>query len=63
MVRPTNSPYLFVTLSDPRREALQASFTTKEIKKSISDCGSNKAPGLDGFLFSLFEKVLGDYEG
>ena len=35
---------------------LTSMFSKQEIKEAVFDCGSNKAPGLDGFNFSFVKR-------
>lgn len=53
--RRTDSSYFF-KLSDSQIQFLQAPFINEEIKKTVWDCGSTKAPGLDGFTFIFIKR-------
>ncbi|GJS44823.1 putative RNA-directed DNA polymerase, eukaryota, reverse transcriptase zinc-binding domain protein [Tanacetum coccineum] len=41
-------------ISCDQRELLERSFSQDEIKKAVWDCGGDRAPGPDGFTFSIF---------
>nr|GEW46000.1 RNA-directed DNA polymerase, eukaryota [Tanacetum cinerariifolium] len=41
-------------LSNDQRDDLERMVTKEEVKKAVWDCGSDKAPGPDGFSFSFF---------
>lgn len=46
----------FLKLSVDHISFLHAPFTSEEIKTVVWDCGSDKAPGPDGFIFGFFFK-------
>ncbi|GKB29228.1 putative RNA-directed DNA polymerase [Tanacetum coccineum] len=54
--RPTFSSNLFKHLSDEHNLILENPFTHQEIKDAVWNCGSEKAPGPDGFSFKLIKK-------
>nr|GEY65887.1 RNA-directed DNA polymerase, eukaryota [Tanacetum cinerariifolium] len=43
-------------LQSYQRSELEAKVTNEEIKKAVWDCGTDKAPGPDGFTFCFFRK-------
>ena len=49
----------FKKLSVDQCSFLDASFSNDEIKQAVWDCGSDKAPGPDGFTFGFFKKFSG----
>ncbi|KAK9057748.1 hypothetical protein SSX86_022586 [Deinandra increscens subsp. villosa] len=49
-------------LSESDKEGLVASFSKMEIKKAVWDCGSDKAPGPDGFTFAFLKKFWNLFE-
>lgn len=53
----------FLTLSDLEISELERRVSIDEIRKAVWDCGSDKAPGPDGFSFSVFETILGHLQG
>ncbi|PWA47507.1 RNA-directed DNA polymerase, eukaryota [Artemisia annua] len=54
-VRPTILSDSFLKLSPNQITSLDAPFSCEEIKKAVWDCGSDKAPGPDGFTFGFFK--------
>ncbi|GKD86312.1 putative RNA-directed DNA polymerase, partial [Tanacetum coccineum] len=54
--RPTYSSSLFNQLSVDEVQLLVTSFFDVEIKDAVWDCGSDKAPGPDGFTFKFLKK-------
>jgi hypothetical protein len=63
-LRPTLEGCTFKQLSDSDRNLLVAPFSSAEFKAAVWDCGSNKAPGPDGFNFGFIKRfwdVLGTY--
>ncbi|GJX40419.1 RNA-directed DNA polymerase, eukaryota, reverse transcriptase zinc-binding domain protein, partial [Tanacetum coccineum] len=55
-VRPTIVSDSFLKLSPNQITSLDAPFSCEEIKRALWDCGSDKAPGLDGFTFGFFKR-------
>ncbi|GJX41629.1 RNA-directed DNA polymerase, eukaryota, partial [Tanacetum coccineum] len=55
-VRPTILSDCFLKLSTNQITSLDAPFSCEEIKKAAWDCGSDKAPGPDGFTFGFFNR-------
>ncbi|XP_022041656.2 uncharacterized protein LOC110944302 [Helianthus annuus] len=49
-------------LSDAEAESLVIPFSDKEIKEALFDCGSDKAPGPDGFNFRFIKKYWALFE-
>lgn len=52
----TNFTRLFKTLDHEDRLNLESIMVEEEVWKAIQDCGSQKAPGLDGFNFGFIKK-------
>ncbi|GKV25193.1 hypothetical protein SLEP1_g34663 [Rubroshorea leprosula] len=50
----------FKQISGADNELLTATFSEKEIKEAIWECGSSKAPGPDGFNFSFIKEMWED---
>nr|GEX39942.1 RNA-directed DNA polymerase, eukaryota, reverse transcriptase zinc-binding domain protein [Tanacetum cinerariifolium] len=46
----------FKRLQSDQRSVLEAKGTNDEIKKAVWECGTDKAPGPDGFTFGFFRK-------
>nr|GEX83693.1 RNA-directed DNA polymerase, eukaryota, reverse transcriptase zinc-binding domain protein [Tanacetum cinerariifolium] len=42
------------TLSVDQKTDLESMVTIEEVKRAVWDCGSDKAPGLDGYTFSFY---------
>ncbi|GJX45144.1 ribonuclease H-like domain-containing protein [Tanacetum coccineum] len=55
-VRPTIVSDSFLKLSPNQITSLDAPFSREEIKRVVWDCGSDKAPGPDGFTFGFFKR-------
>ncbi|KAJ9564278.1 hypothetical protein OSB04_000244 [Centaurea solstitialis] len=55
-IRPVITSSLFKTLSVSQRERLEIPFSEQEVKKAVWNCGSNKAPGPDGFTLEFVRK-------
>ncbi|KAJ9537397.1 hypothetical protein OSB04_030130 [Centaurea solstitialis] len=43
-------------ISESQKASLECAFTEKEVKEAVWSCGSNKAPGPDGFTFEFIRK-------
>lgn len=54
--RPKFQSSKFKTISDASRDFLEGLFSVDEIKKAIWSCGSDKAPGPDGFSFKFLKR-------
>nr|GEX07241.1 RNA-directed DNA polymerase, eukaryota [Tanacetum cinerariifolium] len=54
--RVTLSMYFPNRLQSDQRSELEMEVTNEEIKKALWDCGTDKAPGPDGFTFGFFCK-------
>ncbi|GJY51080.1 RNA-directed DNA polymerase, eukaryota [Tanacetum coccineum] len=55
-VRPTIVSDSFLKMSPNQITSLDAPFSREEIKREVWDCGSDKAPGPDGFTFGFFKR-------
>ena len=53
--RPKLASNLFNKLSSEDNSTLIAPFSAEEIKDVVWNCGSDKAPGLDGFSFKFLK--------
>ncbi|KAJ0768031.1 putative RNA-directed DNA polymerase [Helianthus annuus] len=51
------------TISDAEADSLVCPFSQKEIKEAVFDCGSDKAPGPDGFNFRFIKRFWHLFEG
>ncbi|XP_022014092.1 uncharacterized protein LOC110913577 [Helianthus annuus] len=45
------------TISEAEADYLVGSFTKKEVKEAVFECGSDKAPGPDGFNFRFIKRL------
>nr|GEX68091.1 RNA-directed DNA polymerase, eukaryota, reverse transcriptase zinc-binding domain protein [Tanacetum cinerariifolium] len=43
-------------LSLKQQDDLERTVSIEEIKRAVWDCGTNKSPGLDGFIFEFFRR-------
>ena len=55
-VRPRTGQVGFSSLSEDQRLFLMAPFSSEEVKRAVWDCGSDKAPGPDGFTFGFIKR-------
>lgn len=46
----------FLSVDGPTSTNLEKSFSLEDIKCAVWVCGSEKAPGPDGFIFQLIKK-------
>ncbi|XP_071695615.1 uncharacterized protein [Rutidosis leptorrhynchoides] len=55
--RPSLKDLIYPVLSDCEASGLEERFNEKEIHEAILECGSNKAPGPDGFNLRFFKNI------
>ncbi|GKU89877.1 hypothetical protein SLEP1_g3954 [Rubroshorea leprosula] len=55
--RPNMDGISFKQISQAQNDLLVMPFSEDEIKAAVWDCGSDKAPGPDGFNFTFFKKM------
>ncbi|KAI3763779.1 hypothetical protein L2E82_13776 [Cichorium intybus] len=55
-VKPQVDQPFSCVLSVEQSEELESEVTMEEVKRAVWDCGSDKAPGPDGFTFEFFKK-------
>lgn len=55
--RPSIQGLNFKQLSTSQRDQLEADFTVDEIREAVKNCGSEKAPGPDGFSFLIIKHI------
>ncbi|GJZ64535.1 putative RNA-directed DNA polymerase, eukaryota, reverse transcriptase zinc-binding domain protein [Tanacetum coccineum] len=54
---------MFNPLSSSQRESLDQNITREEIKRAVWDCGGDRAPGPNGFVFKFFKTFWDLIEG
>ncbi|GJU54273.1 hypothetical protein Tco_1227987, partial [Tanacetum coccineum] len=49
-------------LSSVQKEELDCDVSKEELKRAVWDCGMDKSPGSDGFIFGFFRKFWSTIE-